>query len=87
MLKVSSPQESLALVRQALTYENEAAGDIVALNAGAAIYAANLCDDLPSGVKKAQTILRSGVALKKLQQLAAFTQALLTESPSTELKN
>lgn len=87
MLKVNSPQESLVIVRQALTYENEAAGDIVALNAGAAIYAANLCDDLPSGVKKAQTILRSGVALKKLEQLAAFTQALLTEPPPTDPKN
>ncbi|MDO9521908.1 MAG: anthranilate phosphoribosyltransferase [Pseudohongiella sp.] len=76
MLKVSGPQESLELVRQALSYKNEAAGDIVALNAGAAIYAANLCDDLPAGVKKAQEILHSGEALKKLEQLAAFTQAL-----------
>lgn len=81
MLKVSSPQESLALVQQALSYSNEAAGDIVALNAGAAIYAANLCDDLPAGVKQAQEILRSGAALKKLEQLAAFTQALPSETP------
>lgn len=76
MLKVNSPQESLALVQQALSYSHQAAGDIVALNAGAAIYAANLCDDLPAGVKQAQAILRSGAALKKLEQLAAFTQAL-----------
>lgn len=75
-LKVGSPQESLALVHKALTYENEAAGDIVALNAGAAIYAANLCDDLPTGVRLAQDILRSGVALQKLQQLAAYTSAI-----------
>lgn len=83
MLKVSTPQESLVMVRQALTYEHEAAGDIVALNAGAAIYAANLCDDLPAGVKKAQEILRSGVALQKLEQLAAFTQSLPIETPSS----
>lgn len=75
-LKVNNPQESLAMARQALDYSHEMAGDIVALNAGAAIYAANLCDDLPSGVKKAQEILRSGAALKKLEQLAAFTQSL-----------
>ncbi|HLT64169.1 MAG TPA: anthranilate phosphoribosyltransferase, partial [Pseudohongiella sp.] len=79
MLKVNSPQESLVLVREALTYQNEAAGDIVALNAGAAIYAANLCEDLATGVSKAQEILRSGAALKKLEELAAFTQALPTE--------
>lgn len=76
MLKVNSAQESLQLVRQALTYSHEAAGDIVALNAGAAIYAANLCDDLPCGVRRAQEILRSGAALQKLEQLAAFTQSL-----------
>lgn len=75
-LKVSSPQESLALVHKALTYEDETAGDIVALNAGAAIYAANLCDDLPTGVRMAQDVLRSGEALKKLQQLAAHTTAM-----------
>lgn len=82
MLKVNSPQESLIMVRDALSYANEAAGDIVALNAGAAIYAANLCPDLAAGVSKAREILRSGAALKKLEQLAAFTQAL----PSEETK-
>lgn len=78
MLQVSSPEESLAMVRQALTYENEAAGDIVALNAGAAIYAANLADDLPAGVARAQAVLRSGEALRKLQALATFTTGLNT---------
>jgi anthranilate phosphoribosyltransferase len=81
MLKVSNPQESLGLVKKALTYEDEAAGDIVALNAGAAIYAANLCDDLPTGVKRAQEILRSGAGLQKLQQLASFTSAMDAPSP------
>lgn len=75
-LKVDSPQQSLDLVHKALTYEDEAAGDIVALNAGAAIYAANLCDDLPTGVRQAQEILRRGAALQKLQQLAAYTSAM-----------
>ncbi|MEX0739351.1 MAG: anthranilate phosphoribosyltransferase [Pseudohongiella sp.] len=76
MLQVSSPQESYELVQSALTYDNEAAGDIVALNAGAAIYAANLVDDLPAGVLRAQAILRTGEALQKLQALAAFTSAM-----------
>ncbi len=76
LFKVSSPKESLALVRQALGYEHKAAGDIVALNAGAAIYAANLTEDIGAGVSKAQEILRSGAALTKLQALADFTTAL-----------
>ncbi|MEC8860852.1 MAG: anthranilate phosphoribosyltransferase [Pseudomonadota bacterium] len=73
-LQVESPQQSLELVKKALSYQDEAAGDIVALNAGAAIYAANLCDDLPAGVARAQEILKSGAALEKLQQLAEMTQ-------------
>jgi len=76
MLQVADPAESLVLVRGALTYENEAAGDIVALNAGAAMYAANVVEDIASGVTRAQQILRSGDALRKLEQLAAFSQGL-----------
>lgn len=73
MLQVNSPAESLVLVKQALDYSNEAAGDIVALNAGGAIYTANLCEDLASGVRLAQEILRSGAALIRLQELVEFT--------------
>lgn len=76
ILKVDSAQESLAMVRRALCYEDEAAGDIVALNAGAAIYAANVVDTLAAGVAKAQQILRSGAALKKLEELAALSNTL-----------
>ena len=49
------------------------AGDIVALNAGAAIYAANLTDSLSSGVKQAQEILFTGDALNTLDALVQFT--------------
>jgi anthranilate phosphoribosyltransferase len=72
-LQVDDAQQSLAMVRGALIYENQAAGDIVALNSGAAIYAANLVPDIASGVAKAQEILRSGAALRKLEELASFT--------------
>ncbi len=76
MLQIATPQESLALVRAALTGSHEAAADIVALNAGAAIYAANVVDDLAAGVSRAREIIRSGAALNKLEALAAFTQSL-----------
>lgn len=72
-LKVDSAESSLALMRQALSYENKAAGDIVALNAGAAIYAANLEDSLVKGVSRAQEVLNSGAALAKLDALIQFT--------------
>lgn len=76
MLQIASPQESLAMVREALTGRNEAAADIVALNAGAAIYAANVVEDIAAGVQRAREILHSGDALRKLEALAAFSQSL-----------
>jgi anthranilate phosphoribosyltransferase len=63
------------MLRQALTYENQAAGDIVALNAGAAIYAANLTEDLNTGVQRAKQVLNAGVAVDKLDELAKFTHS------------
>lgn len=74
-LQVESPEQSLTLLRQALANENPEAADIVALNAGAAIYAANLADDLAAGVEKAKQILASGAALQKLNELATLTRS------------
>jgi anthranilate phosphoribosyltransferase len=74
-LRIESPEESLALLRAALSYSHEDAADIVALNAGAAIYAAGVEGSLVDGVARAQAILRSGDALGKLDALASFTQA------------
>lgn len=76
MLRIDSPQASLALVRDALSYANQPAADIVALNAGAAIYAAGIQHTMGGGVKQAVGILKSGEALDKLQALADFTQGL-----------
>ncbi|NQV68445.1 MAG: anthranilate phosphoribosyltransferase [Pseudohongiella sp.] len=76
MLKIDSAEQSLAMLRDALSNKNQAAADIVALNAGAAIYAANLVSDLKAGVEKAKQVLRSGEAVAKLEQLVAFTQSV-----------
>ena len=76
MLQIGSAEESLVMLKDALGNRNQAAADIVALNAGAAIYAANLTDDLAAGVAKAQSILQSGEALDKLEQLVELSQLL-----------
>lgn len=76
MLQVSDAHESLALVGKALRYEDAACADIVALNAGAAIYAANVADSIAEGVQRAQEILRTGAAMKKLEQLAQYSESL-----------
>ena len=75
-LRVADAAASLAVVRRVLGGEAGPASDIVALNAGAALYAAGLADGLEAGVTHAREVLASGAALAKLEQLAAFTQQL-----------
>lgn len=74
MLKIDSAEASLTMLKQALAGDNQAATDIVALNAGAAIYAANLSDDLEAGVNRAREVIASGEASRKLDELVAFSQ-------------
>ena len=73
-LKVADSGESLELIRAALGGVEGAAFDMVALNAGATIYAADLSDSLSTGVEQAREVLAGGAALAKLEQLAEFTQ-------------
>lgn len=73
-LYVDDANQSLARVKQALTDNHSAAADIVALNAGAAIYAANLCASLKQGVDMARDVLGTGIAWEKMQEFAVFTQ-------------
>jgi len=75
-LSVTSAAESLALIESALTGKSGAAGDIVALNAGAAIYAAGVAASLDAGVAQAQAVLASAAAWEKLRALAALSQQL-----------
>ncbi len=74
-LRIDSAEASLAMIRAGFAGDNKAAADMIALNAGAAIYAANLADDLKSGVAAAQEVLASGAANAKLDELAAFTNS------------
>lgn len=73
-LKVPTAADSLAMIRRALSNQPSAASDIVALNAGAAIYVAGLATSHAEGIKQAQTVMADGSALARLQQLANFSQ-------------
>ncbi|HER19828.1 MAG TPA: anthranilate phosphoribosyltransferase [Chromatiales bacterium] len=73
-LRVASAHESLEKVREALTGQPGPARDIVALNAGAAIYLAGLAPTLKEGVEHALDIQTSCAAWERLQAYAAFTQ-------------
>jgi anthranilate phosphoribosyltransferase len=53
-----------------------AASDIVALNAGAALYAANLASDLGDGLERARQVIASGAARRKLDELVSASARL-----------
>lgn len=75
-LVVADAAQSLALIREALGGGEGAAFDMVALNAGATLYAADRSDSIAAGVAQAREVLRSGKALAKLKQLAMTSTAL-----------
>ncbi|MBF7053320.1 anthranilate phosphoribosyltransferase [Halomonas sp. KAO] len=75
-LRVATAEDSLRLVEQALIGEGPAA-DIVSLNAGAALYAADVADSLKEGVALAQDAQASKLPLEKLKELANFTRVFL----------
>lgn len=74
-LKVDDAAESLVLVKKVLAGEHGEARDIVLLNAGAAIYAADLVDTLEEGVKRAAEVIDSGEAAAKLDALVALSNS------------
>jgi anthranilate phosphoribosyltransferase len=75
-LQVADALESLGLVKAALGGEPGAAADMVALNAGAAIYVSGRAESLEAGIKQAQDILATGVGLERLEQYANRSYAL-----------
>jgi Anthranilate phosphoribosyltransferase len=75
-LVVETADESLAMIRMALVADDHGASDIVALNAGAAIYTAGCARSLEDGVEAAWDVMESGEALGKLEALADLTQSL-----------
>jgi anthranilate phosphoribosyltransferase len=75
-LKVETPQQSKALLQSVLDNEPGPARDIVILNAGVALYAANVTATMAEGIERAREAVVSGKALAKLHQFVARTQAL-----------
>lgn len=74
-LKADSAEHSLEIIRHLLEDQPGPARDIVALNAGAAVYAAGITDSLKDGVSRAKEAIASGEARNKLDQLVILTQS------------
>ncbi len=73
-LKGGDADENAAILRAVLSGESGSQRDIVLINAGAAVYAAGLTDDLAEGIEKARRSIDSGTALEALNQLIAFSE-------------
>jgi anthranilate phosphoribosyltransferase len=71
---VGDALSSLKLIKQAFTGEAGAPLDMLLLNAGAAIYCADLAVDLASGIEQARQAITSGAAQQKLDDLIQLTQ-------------
>jgi anthranilate phosphoribosyltransferase len=73
-LAVDGAASSLVMVNSVLDNKAGAARDIVALNSGAAIYAANITDSLNEGIEKARQLIASGAAKAKFDALIAYSK-------------
>ena len=73
-LRVANAEESRAMLLNVLDNQPGPARDIVLLNAGAALYAANRCDSIAAGIDLARSTLTSGAARRKLDAFVAQTQ-------------
>ncbi|EKY4110201.1 anthranilate phosphoribosyltransferase [Pseudomonas aeruginosa] len=83
-LEVDSPQASLELIRDALgrrkTEAGQKAAELIVMNAGPALYAADLATSLHEGIQLAHDALHTGLAREKMDELVAFTAVYREEN-------
>lgn len=75
-LQVAGPAESKAMVLEAIEGREGLSREIVALNAGAALYVAGVAEDIADGIDRARKAIASGAARAKLDEFVATTREL-----------
>jgi len=75
-LRVADAQESKQMVLEALDNIEGTPREIVVLNAGTALYAANLVDTIADGIVRAREAIASGAARAKLDEFVKMTHSL-----------
>ena len=75
-LKVGDALESKTMVLEALDNAEGTPREIVVLNAGAALYVANVAASIAEGIEQARQAVASGAAKAKLEQFVATTRKL-----------
>ncbi|MBI4696852.1 MAG: anthranilate phosphoribosyltransferase [Gammaproteobacteria bacterium] len=73
-LRVADAAESKTMLLEALGDTAGTPREIVVLNAGTALYAANLAPSIAEGIVLARTTIASGAARRKLEEFVAFTR-------------
>jgi anthranilate phosphoribosyltransferase len=73
-LRVADAAESKAMLLEALENKPGTPREIVTLNAGAALYTANLEDSIGAGIARAREAIASGATRKKLDEFVSFTR-------------
>ena len=74
--KVETAEQSMAMLRGVLDNQAGPAKDIVALNAGVALYAANVAPTMADGLALARTAIESGAAKSKMLALVELSKSL-----------
>ena len=77
-LRVNNAEESKAMLLAVLENQPGAARDVVLLNAGAALYTANVATSIAEGVQKAREAIASGAARARLDDFVRLTQSFRT---------
>ena len=77
-IKVNDAVESKAMLLEALENREGTAREIVILNAGTALYAANVVASIADGIGLARETVASGAARKKLDDFVQFTKKFST---------
>ena len=75
-LAVDGPEQSIAILRAVLDGVPGPAADIVALNAGAALYVSGVADSIADGLARARAVIADGRARERLQQFVATSRQL-----------
>ena len=75
-LQDGNPTESKAMLLQALENVDGLPREIVAFNAGAALYVAGVAEDIADGIDRARKAIASGAARARLDQFVATTREL-----------
>jgi anthranilate phosphoribosyltransferase len=75
-LRVENAQESRSMLLEALEGRGGVPHDIVCLNAGAALYAANVVDSIAAGIELARATIASGAARAKMDAFVSASRRL-----------